>query len=178
MTDCELLDDYLDGVLAGADRERFEQHAFGCGACGRAVRWEQRLGRLARSAAENEFVPSTLTTATRVAVERAHLRQRLAWCAAAAAMLLVIVLPFAMRRHLISERTIPAAADATSADSTSTPGIAISPPANVVRLAADSEKRYIAVPQATRDPGITFVMLYPTTSRAEEATTRGRSETK
>ena len=91
-TGCELLDDYLDGILTGAERVRFEQHTGSCWCCGQAVRLEHRLGSLARSAAESELVPATLATATRAAIERAHLRQRLAWGAGIAALLLVTVL--------------------------------------------------------------------------------------
>ena len=174
---CNLLDDYLDGVLDPASSDRFVEHLSACRACRESVRFEQELQRSAQAADARVVLPSALVDRTRKTIRRAERRRRLQWSVGAAAMLVAGTLivdqirkrgpepePARIAEQAVAplDSVLALTASSGNGESEGAPSAGrSSPDSAIVRIRTPERSRHIAVPRATENDNVTLVMLMP-----------------
>jgi anti-sigma factor RsiW len=173
-SECEQLDDYLDGELAEADARAFERHAARCGVCERAIRQSNGLSRLLASAYRTSLYEETAAPAD----HRPASRARVAACLAAliATILAWTALPVLWRedsRHQLEPPSV-ARGSRELAGGSRVANESVQRPKMADIQVVNSEE-VLAVPVPSHRENVTIVWMYPTVrAAAEERNVFGR----
>jgi hypothetical protein len=173
---CTDLDDYLDDLMASADREAFERHLEKCDGCRQAVSFEQSMLEAASASIEDAAVPAAVTAQARDAIRRWQLKCRLAWTAGLAAALLVGFFGYAIRDPANAPHIAKTDRSEVTIDSDPPPPVARDNPKQtarqesgdeahrptIVRMLSGASPPRVALSLPTQSDNVTLVMVFPT----------------
>jgi anti-sigma factor RsiW len=173
---CTDLDDYLDDLIASADREAFERHLEKCDGCRQAVSFEQSMLEAASASIEDAAVPAAVTAQARAAIRRWQLKCRLAWTAGLAAALLAGFFAYAMRDPANAPNMAKTDRSEVTIDSGPPPPVArdnhtqtarqesgdAAPRPTIVRMLSGAGPPQVALSLPTQSDNVTLVMVFPT----------------
>jgi hypothetical protein len=184
---CEHLEDYLLCTLSSEQQAAFLEHLGGCHECSEAVRDQERLHRIFRTAVSFEAVPVGL--ADRVEASLLHSSRRRILLRVSTATAAAVVFALAMGLWFNSKRAehpqdlsggraspeIALHQEAPIQPRPVNPPTAQPPKVPVVRVTFSPAESVIAVPEKSGNPNVTILWIYPTENTRESARTNERS---
>lgn len=163
MSECEQLDDYLDGELLPEQVEAFRRHVRSCGECSSAIRAHQEFMRLVEKAKQRlDRSVTDVPRPVRLGIRSFQLKRRIGFVVGVAASILFCVLALNWVRTGREKSQHPIALERAA----TTPDIGHASPgpngetADVAVSVADSH--YLAVPMKTTTQDVTILWLHPT----------------
>ncbi|MCG8653164.1 MAG: zf-HC2 domain-containing protein [Pirellulales bacterium] len=153
---CDLIDQYVDGLLSETERARVLEHLEQCRACRAIVRQQQLLEQSVRQYADQLVPPFSIT------VNHQSGRRVLPWLALATAASVLAVLFFDWPDNgasIAKPRLAPSDESAEVQTQTPTSG---------PQIRSLTSSSHLAVIEPSNQDGITFVMLYPKVDLEEE----------
>lgn len=160
-----MLDDYLDGGLAGDETARFAEHLVDCHDCRAAVRGHERLSAvLTEAIVEFNSAPAGLTDQIRRRLRVARRRRLVAGAAALAAS--VAAVWFVVRGNPRPVEPGPEVADVRPLPEL---------PTHAVRVTFPAGAKVLVVPVPSDSPNVTIIWVYPDLRRTAGPAEEGPS---